>query len=105
MLNVKVHTCSGTVDSYLQGRDLYDLLWYLSDPTWPSPNLMMLNHALQQTGWQGGNLNETNWKQAVLFKLQTVNWGEAVNDVRPFLEPSIDPGLLTLDNLNHLLEI
>ena len=63
----------------------------------------MLNHALQQTGWQGGNLNETNWKQAVRFKLQTVNWGEAVNDALPFLEAGIDPGLLTRDNLIRLL--
>ncbi len=37
---------------YVKGRDVYDLLWYLSDPTWPPPNLVMLNNALQQTGWQ-----------------------------------------------------
>ncbi len=30
---------------YTKGRDLYDLLWYLSDSSWPSPNLEMLNNA------------------------------------------------------------
>jgi hypothetical protein len=37
---------------YTKGRDIYDLLWYLSDPEWPPPNLVLLNNALQQTGWQ-----------------------------------------------------
>jgi hypothetical protein len=34
---------------YTKGRDLFDLLWYLSDPDWPPPNLTLLNNALQQT--------------------------------------------------------
>ena len=38
---------------YTKGRDIYDLLWYLSDPAWPLPNLALLNNALAQTGWQG----------------------------------------------------
>ena len=36
---------------YLKGRDLYDLIWYLSAPDWPAPNLTLLNNALVQTGW------------------------------------------------------
>ena len=35
---------------YVKGRDFFDLLWYLSDPGWPSPNLTLLNRALAQTG-------------------------------------------------------
>jgi hypothetical protein len=35
---------------FTKGRDLYDLLWYLSDPGWPAPNLAMLNNALRQAG-------------------------------------------------------
>ena len=30
---------------YTKGRDLYDLIWYLSDRTWPAPNLSLLNAA------------------------------------------------------------
>ena len=32
--------------SWTKGRDLFDLLWYLSDPEWPQPNLVLLNNAL-----------------------------------------------------------
>ena len=45
---------------YTKGRDIYDLLWYLSDPTWPQPNLVLLNNALAQTNWAGGKLTEEN---------------------------------------------
>jgi hypothetical protein len=38
---------------YLKGRDLYDLIWYLSARDWPAPNLTLLNNALTQTGWAG----------------------------------------------------
>ena len=89
--------------AYLKGRDLYDLLWYLSDPTWPPPNLTLLNNALRQTGWRGGPLSEDNWRQAVLQRLQTVAWERVVDDVRPFLEPGVDPNVLNRENLERLL--
>ena len=76
---------------YVKGRDLYDLLWYLSDPTWPLPNLTMLNNALQQTGWKGGLLTETNWRWAVREKLQAVSWNKVLGDVLPFLELGVHP--------------
>jgi hypothetical protein len=89
--------------SYLKGRDLYDLLWYLSDPHWPAPNLALLNNALQQTGWTGGPLTEDNWREAVRSRLQTVAWEQVASDVRPFLEPSADPALLTSENMTRVL--
>ncbi len=88
---------------YLKGPDLYDLLWYLSDPTWPPPNLTLLNNALRQTGWRGEPLNEDNWRQAVLQRLRTVVWERVVDDVRPFLEPGVDPNVLNRENLERLL--
>ena len=88
---------------FLKGRDLYDLLWYLSDPVWPPPNLVMLNNALQQTGWNGGVLSAGSWRQAVQRRLTGVNWSLASADVRPFLEPNSDIGLLNLENLTGLL--
>lgn len=90
--------------SYLKGRDLYDLLWYLSDPNWPLPNMMLLNNALRQTGWKAKPLSDDNWRDAVRERLQMVAWEHAVNDVRPFLDPGADPSLLTRDNLMRLLE-
>ncbi|MBC7227714.1 MAG: nucleotidyl transferase AbiEii/AbiGii toxin family protein [Thermoflexales bacterium] len=88
---------------YLKGRDLYDLLWYLSDPLWPAPNLVLLNNALRQTGWDGPPLTEATWREAVRQRLRQVDWKRAVDDVRPFLEPEADPGLLTEENLMRLL--
>jgi hypothetical protein len=91
--------------SYTKGRDIYDLLWYLSDPTWPAPNLILLNNALAQTNWNGGLLTEENWKQQVWQRLQTLIWSGIVEDVRPFVEPSFNMNLLTLDNFERILKI
>jgi hypothetical protein len=88
---------------YLKGRDLYDLLWYLSDPDWPAPNLTLLNNALRQTGWEAEPLTEDTWRQAVQHRLQAVAWEPFADDVRPFLDPSADAGLLTAENLKQIL--
>jgi len=84
---------------YAKGRDLYDLLWYLSDPTWPLPNLIMLNSALMQTGWRDAPLTDENWRQTVRNRLLTLPWDQLQTDVSPFLERTSDLQLLTLDNL------
>ena len=88
---------------YIKGRDLYDLLWYLSDPAWPAPNLTLLNNALQQTGWAGEPVTEDSWRMNVRQRLQAVPWARVTADVRPFLEPAADPDLLTLENLIRVL--
>ena len=88
---------------YLKGRDLYDLLWYLSDPGWPEPNLALLNNALQQTGWSAKPLTEETWRQAVQDRLQEVAWKPVADDVRPFLDTSTDADLLTAENLMRVL--
>jgi predicted nucleotidyltransferase component of viral defense system len=88
---------------YVKGRDLHDLLWYLSDPNWPAPNLTLLNNALQQTGWDGEPLTEHTWRPAVRRHLRDVAWEQVVPDVSPFLEPTADPSLLTQENLIRVL--
>lgn len=105
----KASLLSGKLHAILQrpftkGRDIYDLLWYLSDPTWPSPNLIFLNNALAQTGWTGGNLTEENWREKIWLKIKNVNWNVIVNDVRPFVEPGFDLNLLKGDNFKELLQ-
>jgi hypothetical protein len=89
--------------SYTKGRDVYDLLWYLSDPAWPQPNLVLLNNALAQSQWKGETLTRANWKEYVSKRLQRLNWDAVVNDVHPFAEPGFDLNLLTLDNLLRVL--
>ena len=89
--------------SYTKGRDIYDLLWYLSDPVWPPPNLVLLNNALAQTGWQAGELTEANWRELVRERLRLLDWNAILTDVRPFVEPGFDLSLLTLANLERVL--
>jgi predicted nucleotidyltransferase component of viral defense system len=89
--------------SYLKGRDIYDLLWYLSDPAWPAPNLTLLNNALEQTGWGGGYVHEDNWRDLIRERLEAAVWDQVVNDVRPFLEPGAHLELLTRENVLRVL--
>jgi hypothetical protein len=89
--------------SYTKGRDLYDLMWYLADPTWPDPNLELLNNALRQTDWKGLTLESRTWQAIVAERLRDLDWTTTVNDVRPFLERPSEASLLTIENLQQLL--
>lgn len=88
---------------FTKGRDIYDLFWYLSDPTWPEPNLILLNNALSQTNWKGETLTIDNWKEQVWHRLKSLNWTGIVDDVRPFVEPGFDIYLLTAVNMARVL--
>jgi hypothetical protein len=88
---------------YCKGRDLYDLLWYLSDPEWPEPNIVMLKNALIQTGKVNLLADESDWRGSVLNRLQGLDWKKAISDVLPFLERPTEAELITLENLTRLL--
>ncbi len=79
---------------YTKGRDIYDLLSYLSDPNWPAPNLALLNAALHQTGWSGVEMTPGSWRRAVTRRLELLDWKRAASDVRPFLERAEDIELI-----------
>ena len=89
---------------YLKGRDVYDLIWYLSDRTWPAPNLLLLNNALAQTDWTGPTLNTENWRELIRTQIESVSWEQVLDDVRPFLAAQQEAKLLTKSNLTRLLE-
>lgn len=86
-----------------KGRDLFDLLWYLSDPDWPQPNLDLLNNALTQSQWQRGRLTTSSWRKAVLDRLERLDWQRAVDDLRPFVRCPADLDRITLENAASLL--
>jgi len=88
---------------YVKGRDLYDLMWYLSDPGWPNPNLVLLKNALNQTGWERPYPDENNWRYILIEYLENVDWKRIVADVRPFLEKANENDLLTRENFEKLL--
>jgi hypothetical protein len=89
---------------YVKGRDLYDLIWYLSDRNWPVPNLILLNHALSQSDWSGPILTFENWREVVRGRIETISFEHASMDVRPFLVSDEDIKLVSRENLLRLLE-
>ncbi len=89
---------------YVKGRDLFDLVWYLADRSWPGPNIKLLDAALVQTGWKGKRMTEANWRGIVGNKVARIDWKAAREDVRPFLEREDDLELLTRENCLKLLE-
>lgn len=88
---------------YTKGRDLYDLLWYLTKPDKIQPNLKFLNHALIQSGWKEALITEENWKQRLLERIEKCDWKEIARDVSPFLESPGEKDLLTLENFRSIL--
>ena len=113
LLNLQHHDrpslLSGKLHAILQrgwakGRDLFDLFWYLSDPTWPGPNLAFLNNALRQTGWEGSALDNSAWKPVLREQVESMDWDAAERDVAPFLEPGPATELFGRENLLKMLE-
>ena len=89
---------------WCKGRDFYDLVWYLSDTTWPEPNLTLLNSALSQTGWTGPELVAGNWRKALVDNLKNLDWDAARADVLPFLERPREVDLIRPEHLFRLLQ-
>lgn len=89
--------------SWVKGRDLFDLFWYLSDSTWPEPNLVLLNNALKQTRWKGPELGPSNWRSAIHERVAAIDWKAARRDVDPFLEPGTATALFGRDSLLQVL--
>ena len=90
--------------NYTKGRDIYDLLLYLSDPQWPEPNLVFLNNALAQTGWEGQVLTELNWRGILRGRIGELDWHNVHGDVAPFIERPEELDLLSRKNILRLLD-
>lgn len=88
---------------FTKGRDLYDLIWYLADRSWPAPNFALLNAALVQTGWPGPAVTAGNWRGLLIERGQRFDWDVALKDVQPFLERPADAALITRENLESVL--
>lgn len=89
--------------NYLKGRDIYDLVWYLSDRTWPEPNLVMLNNALTQSGSDRAELEPNTWRAAVRQKIESADLAKVAADVGPFLERPEELALLEREAILSLL--
>jgi predicted nucleotidyltransferase component of viral defense system len=102
MLAGKLHALLSR--KYVKGRDIYDLMWYLSDKSWPQPNIVFLNNALKQTLWSGKELTFDNWKKITESRISEYDWKSVVTDARPFVEKQKDLETLTKENLIKILE-
>jgi hypothetical protein len=89
--------------SHVKGRDVYDLLWYLSDSSWPEPNLPLLRSSLAQTGMELTDRQVADWRELVIDRVAAMEWERVVADVRPFLERTEDIALLTRENVLGVL--
>lgn len=83
---------------------MYDLVWYLSDPSWPEPNLAVLQASLAQTGMVLADQQISAWRSLVADRVAAMEWDRVVADVRQFLERAEDAGMLTKENVLHLLQ-
>jgi len=102
MLSGKLHAI--LMRPYSKGRDLYDLFWYLSDPSWPEPNYRFLNEALRQTHWRGPEISASNWIEEIAGRLRNIDWQRALDDVRPLIERESDLAQLKEANIMKMLE-
>lgn len=90
---------------YIKGRDVYDLMWYLSDRTWPEPNIVLLNNALKQTGLSGPEMTAANWRKEIALRVSQYDWHKVIADVHPFIERQEELKILTKQNLIKLLNV
>ena len=88
---------------YLKGRDVFDLIWYLSDRSWPPPNFIMLNNALSQSNWAGPEVSQENWKQILLTRLDHTDIRLTQKDVTPFLAHPEDSVQINQNIIRQLL--
>ncbi len=92
------------VRNHTKGRDYYDLMWYMTDPDWPLPNMVLLRNALIQTGWTRDRALSMDITLELKDKFRTVNWEDIRRDVTPFLERPSEAEFLTEDNMLSLLK-
>jgi hypothetical protein len=88
---------------YLKGRDIYDLWWYLNQPSWPEPNLEYLNQCLQQGGWGNTPVTEANWPMIVREQILPLSWSSVMEDVGSFIIDSEGQAKFSKDRLLALL--
>lgn len=88
---------------YLKGRDIYDLWWYLNQPSWPMPNLEYLNQCLQQGGWDV-TVTPANWRMIIREQIQPLSWSSIMEDVGSFIIDSEVQANFRKDQLLILLD-
>ncbi|MHC4873903.1 MAG: nucleotidyl transferase AbiEii/AbiGii toxin family protein [Planctomycetota bacterium] len=89
--------------AYTKGRDLYDLVWYLSDNNWPMPNFKLLNAALKQSTPEAESIDDKNIKVILTERMNQLDWKRAKEDLMPFIERQQELELVTKENCLKLI--
>lgn len=87
---------------YPKGRDWYDLVWYRAKRPPITPNLTLLQNALDQTEGVGA-ISADRWKTHVLARLDSLSDEDLRQDAAAFLERRQDAMLLSMENLRSAL--
>ncbi len=69
---------------YTKGRDYYDFLWYQGRHV--TPNLIMLNHALLQTGEMTQDMNNETLKRLLTARFEETDYAIVKKDIEVFLK-------------------
>lgn len=87
---------------YPKGRDWYDFVWYRAVRPPITPNLVLLQNALDQTQGKGA-LSASDWPGHVTRRVTALDMVRIRDDVEPFLEREGDAALITKENLLGLI--
>ncbi len=90
------------VRRYSKGRDWFDLAFYRARRPPVEPNLVLLQHALDQTEG-AGKYEARRWREMLEARLEQIQSAELKRDVRAFLERAEDAEWLEPTFLRSLL--
>ena len=99
MLATKIHACF--FRKYTKGRDFYDLAWYLGRKV--SPNIELLNNAIQQTEGKKLGITKATLKDFMLGKLARIDFNVAVKDVKRFIVDESELRVINKSSLTSLI--
>jgi hypothetical protein len=89
---------------WIKGRDVYDLVWYLSDPTWPEPNESLLMDACRQANRPDLTGENRMWRDALVSRMREAPWDHVLSDAERFLERPEDAWMLERATVLSVLE-
>ena len=87
---------------YTKGRDFFDIGWYLSKWKDLSPNIILLQNALKQTGWGKEFPSKANWRDFLYKVIKEADWKKVKQDVENFLERPSDMDIFNQENILKL---
>jgi len=89
---------------YTKGRDFFDLGWYLSRWKEITPNIVLLQNGLSQTGWKKEMPLENTWQDFICAVVKASDWQKVRQDVENFLESPSDMDIFTKENILSLMK-